>query len=200
MERNQSMKKKIICSIIMTAILSVGLYGCGDKGSSTTTQNVNVTTETVTTEEAEGQDTENTSEASLDNTEADSGNVSDTTVGNRYLKVFEATDKTGADEVIDELLSQVQVPYQLVKMDVEEGFLSGFDEEVRGFSKGVMISPMIGTIPFVGYVFETDDPEGLLSFLKEKANMAWNICTQADETVSAIKGNLVFFMMCSNEN
>lgn len=154
----------------MAAVLSVGLCGCGDKGSAATT------------------------------TEADLGDTSYITVGNRYLKAFEDTDKTGADEVVDELLNQVQVPFQLVKMDVEEGFLSGFDEEVKGFSKGVMISPMIGTIPFVGYVFETDDPEGLLTFLSEKANMAWNICTQADEKVSSVKGNLVFFLMCSNEN
>ena len=85
-------------------------------------------------------------------------------------------------------------------MEVSEGYLNGFDEDITGFQKGVMFSPVIGTIPFVGYVFETDDADALLSLLKEKANPAWNICTEADETVSTSKEKLVFFLMCTNEN
>ena len=59
---------------------------------------------------------------------------------------------------------------------------------------------MIGSIPFVGYVFETDDTDKLLSTLKENANPAWNICVEADETVYSVKDGLVLFLMCPNDN
>ena len=36
-------------------------------------------------------------------------------------------------------------------------------------------------------------------YLKENANLKWNVCTEADEMVSAVQGNYVFFIMCSNE-
>lgn len=81
-----------------------------------------------------------------------------------------------------------------------EGYLAGFDNEISGFSKAVMFTPMIGSIPFVGYVFETDDTDKLLSTLKENANPAWNICVEADETVYSVKDGLVLFLMCPNDN
>jgi hypothetical protein len=59
--------------------------------------------------------------------------------------------------------------------------------------------PMIGTIPFVGYVFELDSADSVPSFietLEANANPAWNICTEADETVIDSVDNLVFFVMC----
>ena len=81
-------------------------------------------------------------------------------------------------------------------MPVQEGFLNGFSEEIKGFKEtSYMFSPMIGTIPFVGYVFETDDPEALVKTLDEKAMLNWNICTVADEKVSSVSGNYVFFVM-----
>ena len=83
--------------------------------------------------------------------------------------------------------------------EVEPGWLSGFSEDVTGFTKGVVVAPIIGSIPYIAYVFESEDPEALLKELDEKHNMRWNICTEADEKVSAIKGNLVFYIMCSNE-
>lgn len=122
------------------------------------------------------------------------------TVGKQYLNAFMNSEQTEADQMVDELLNQVEVPYSLEKMEVSEGYLNGFDEEITGFQKGIMFSPVIGTIPFVGYVFETDNADALLSLLKEKANPAWNICTEADETVSTSREQLVFFLMCTNEN
>ena len=43
-------------------------------------------------------------------------------------------------------------------MPVEPGLLTGFgNTEITGFKEGVMFAPMIGTIPFVGYVFVLED-------------------------------------------
>lgn len=122
------------------------------------------------------------------------------TIGGKYLEAFEQTTNTDPNTIVDELIANVDSGYELIKMDVEPGYLNGFDNEITGFSSGVVFAPMIGSIPFVGYVFETDDAETLEKTLAQNANMRWNICTEADEMVTGSKGNLVFFMMCSNED
>lgn len=79
---------------------------------------------------------------------------------------------------------------------VEEGYLNGFDGEVTGFKSGAMFGPVIGTIPFVGYIFETGDTKALVETLSNQANLNWNICTQADiKYVNALDDSHVFFMM-----
>lgn len=78
---------------------------------------------------------------------------------------------------------------------IEEGYLNGFDGEITGFKKGIMFAPMIGTIPFVGYIFETDAPDALVNTLSEHAMLNWNICTVADEMVVKAVDNYVFFVM-----
>ena len=85
-------------------------------------------------------------------------------------------------------------------MPVEEGLLSGFDNyEVKGFDKGTVFMPMIGSIPFVGYVFELKsdtDVNTFMSNLEKNANKRWNVCVEADEMYTASYGNKVFFIMC----
>lgn len=170
------MKKRYWYCFPLVVALATGLCGCGAK-------------------EQEKDMTGNTEvEYSINEKEENE------TVGKQYLDAFKNSEQIEAELMVDELLNKVEVPYSLAKVEVSEGYLSGFDEEITGFQKGVMFSPMIGTIPFVGYVFETDDADALLSLLKEKANPAWNVCTEADETVSTSRGQLVFFLMCTNEN
>lgn len=85
---------------------------------------------------------------------------------------------------------------------VQPGFLSGFSSELDGFSSGACFCPIIGSIPFVGYVFRLTDEaeaEAFLSQLKEKADPRWNICTEAEETVAERYGNTVFFVMCPGD-
>ena len=62
-----------------------------------------------------------------------------------------------------------------------------------------MFGPMIGTIPFIGYVFtlaEGADVEAFKTLLTDNANLRWNICTAAEELVVESEGNTVFFLMC----
>ena len=87
-------------------------------------------------------------------------------------------------------------------LEMEEGFLMGFSSDIDGFEKAIMFGPMIGAIPFVGYVFElssADESEAFCAKLLENADPRWNICTEADETVCGSVDNLVFFVMCSNQ-
>ena len=61
-----------------------------------------------------------------------------------------------------------------------------------------MFAPMIGTIPFIGYVFTLSDASqasSLIATLKANADLRWNICTSADEMVAGSSGNKVFFVM-----
>ena len=84
-------------------------------------------------------------------------------------------------------------------MSVEEGYLTGVgNAEIKGFKEGAMFAPMIGTIPFVGYVFTLDSAESVAGFtatLKKNDDKRWNICTEADEMITGSVGNKVFFVM-----
>lgn len=76
--------------------------------------------------------------------------------------------------------------------EINEGYLSGFNTEITGFNGGVGMAPFIGTIPFVAYIFETDDPEALTALLNSSSDKAWNICTTADEYMTETVGRYVF--------
>ena len=91
--------------------------------------------------------------------------------------------------------SDVIVP-QVQTFQVADGdYLAGFKEEIKGFNKVVGISPMIGTIPFIAYVFEVDDAESFAKTLEDNAQLNWNICTQADEMKITTVDNYIFFVM-----
>lgn len=79
--------------------------------------------------------------------------------------------------------------------EVEEGYLNGFDQEISGFSSGVVLAPMIGTIPFVSYIFTADDAASLMKELNDHIDMRWNICTEADQMLMKAEGNHVFVVM-----
>ena len=83
--------------------------------------------------------------------------------------------------------------------EVEPGFLAGFDEEISGFKSAGSFGPMIGSIAFIGYVFELEDGADVNEFmanLTANSNPRWNICVEADQTVTGAYNNMVFFLMC----
>lgn len=100
---------------------------------------------------------------------------------------------------VDGLAEACNIPLGLVAMEVEEGCLAGFDNfEVKGFDTAVQFGPMIGSIPFVGYIFDLSDgtdPEAFMTDLEANANLRWNICTEAEETSFFAVNDLVFFAM-----
>ena len=122
------------------------------------------------------------------------------TVGEFLLQDFKSNPEGSAQEVADRVIQNEILPFEAVTMPVEPGFLTGFDNaEITGFSEGVMFAPMMGTIPFVGYVFTLEDGadvDGFVQTLEDHANLRWNICTEAEEMVAEAEGNHVFFLMC----
>ena len=123
------------------------------------------------------------------------------TVGNTLLSDFKAKagSHSSAVSLAEALLANPVIQFSGGAMAVEPGFLTGFDNaEIKGFKEGAMFAPMIGTIPFVGYVFVLEDgtnASDFISTLKSSANLRWNICTTADEMVAGSSGNKVFFVM-----
>lgn len=124
------------------------------------------------------------------------------TVGNTLLSDFKA--KAGSHSSAVSLAEALSANSAIANigcgaMAVEPGFLTGFDNaEIKGFKEGAMFAPMIGTIPFVGYVFTLENgvnASEFISTLKSSANLRWNICTSADEMVTGSSGNKVFFVM-----
>ena len=126
-------------------------------------------------------------------------------LGNTLKSEFEQVASVGsAYEIVEALVTSPSVSaLSLAVIEVEEGYLTGFDNaEIKGFSEGVMFSPMIGTIPFVGYVFSLEneaDADAFIKKLEDSANLRWNICTRAEEMVTGKSGNKVFFVMCPAE-
>lgn len=114
-----------------------------------------------------------------------------------FLEKAEA-GQTG-EELANALVSSDVIEFEGAVMPVEPGFLNGFDSEITDFSEGWMFGPMIGSIPFVGYVFQLDegaDADAFVENLKAHGDLRWNVCTQADEMVCTNSGNTVFFVMC----
>ncbi len=126
------------------------------------------------------------------------------TLGNTLLADFKAKAASASSALaLAEALSAnsaIQEMGMFGSMEVEPGYLTGFDNaEITGFKSGAVFMPMIGTHPFIGYVFELEDgadTSAFISNLKSNANLRWNICTSADEMVSGSVGNKVFFIMC----
>ena len=126
------------------------------------------------------------------------------TVGNKLLAEFKSKANSGsALSIAESLANGGSLPFMAGAMEVEPGLLSGFDNaEITGFKSGAVFQPMIGSIAFIGYVFELEDGVSAKDFianLKSSANLRWNICVEAEEMVAGSSGNKVFFVMCPKQ-
>ena len=175
------MKKLIALLMALTVLLSMA--ACAK----------NQADPTNSTPAADTQNTENT-----ENTE---NNGEAATPAKQLTEQFRTLVQTETDvEVLAQtLITDESIPFMGSSVPVEPGFLNGFTDEITGFVKGAQFGPNIGSIPYIGYVFELENAEGAEAFmemLKSKANLRWNVCTQADEMVAEAQGNLVLFAMC----
>lgn len=180
--------KKLLVSLLATIML-VSLVGCGKKESTDSTTTAPSTENTTTA----GSDTEDTTTTGSE--------ASDETLGNMLANLFLAEIKAGNTDLnsIAEKLDKAS-DYGCDILEIEEGYLAGFSEEIKGFKKGIKFAPMIGSIPFVNYIFEVEDAESFKETLLSVADPRWNICTEAAETVCVTSGNYVFFTMCPGED
>lgn len=126
------------------------------------------------------------------------------TLGQSLFYSFKEKAESGSYSTAAELAGAMAAdtelfPFQADSMEVEPGYLPGFSQDITGFKQGAFFGPMISTIPFVGYVFQLEEGADVKAFtdsLNENSDLAWNICTQADEKYCEAIDNTVFFVMC----
>lgn len=127
--------------------------------------------------------------------------VADLSVAATLVEAFkEEAVKEGAtaNTIASALSANSIVAFMPMVQDMPEGYLAGFDADITGFTACTAFMPMVGTIPFVSYVFELSedaDADAFTTTLKDNANLRWNICTEAEEMLVETVGNKVFFIM-----
>ena len=209
---------KKLLAMILAAMLLLSLVACG--GNNETETDVNTDTDTVVDTDADTDaDTEGETESDTD-ADVPAGKdiiptVDAETIGGKIWNAF-YTDATAnpeatAEELANNIAGAGLVPYMLGGMALnniaapdEEGklYLQGFDNyDFTGLDteKSAIFMPMIGSIPFIGYIFELSEGQDAASFIKtlqDNANLRWYICVTADQMVAGSVGNKVFFLMC----
>jgi hypothetical protein len=204
------MKKRLIASLLSIG-LGLSVVACQSNGAAQENTNTEVSSEQETTEAGIGEEENNADESTEveDATGADDTADAGDTAGvedlgqalyESFLVQNDANPDATATEIAEGLLANDFILFSGATMEVEPGYLTGFgNAEITGFEQGTMFAPMIGSIPFVGYVFTLSDDadvESFVALLSENADPNWNICTEADETVIESAGNKVFFVMC----
>lgn len=192
---------KKIAMLLFGVFLAAALSACGC-GTTNNQQGGNTNNTPESTVETQDTTQDTTQEPAVEENTGQT-NVTGETVGNTLLKDFEErvaqNPSITAQEMADALLSNPMIQFSPATMEVEEGLITGFgNTEITGFQEGVMFAPMIGSIPFIGYIFtleEGADADAFVNVLKENADPRWNICTEAEETVVGNTGNMVFFVM-----
>lgn len=182
--------KKIIALLACLALL-LSMAACGTKTPEVTTE--------PTTEATEPTDNNEIIETPDEPTEPEAPAG---TVGETLLATFKENATGTAEEIANAVISNPIIPFMGMAMAINPTdfeFLSGLGEAKIEYKEGAMFGPMIGTIPFIGYIFVLEDGTDVEAFkttLEENANLRWNICTAADELVVENEGNVVFFLMC----
>ena len=196
--------KKIV-STLLIAVLSVSFVACGNSNAdkdtnNNTNNNTNGVVAETQTPETQVQNTETQTGDTQTNNAAANGETLGTILAADFVTQVTANENATALEIADAVLTNEKIAFAGATMEVEPGLLNGFgNAEITGFSEGAMFGPMIGTIPFIGYIFTLEDGTDVETFmndLKTNGDLRWNICTEADEMVVESAGNKVFFVMC----
>lgn len=110
--------------------------------------------------------------------------------------------KIGMEELANILITDPVIQFMGMASSVETGaeYFAGFGEyQITGYDSAATFAPMIGSIAFVGYVFDLSDDTNVSKFikkLKQNCDPGWNICVTADQTVVGAVDDKVFFVMC----
>lgn len=189
--------KKFLASLLCL-VMVFSMVACG---SDEETKKPAAEDSTPTVAPDSGEKNETDTDKDTDKKDPDIEKLSDSTLGGKlaleFLKQIESSKDIKA--IAEKLADDKFCGYSCATLEAKEGFLDGFDDEIKGFKNGYEFKPMIGSIPFVTFIFEAEDAAAFKKLLLSKANPRWNICTEAAETVCITSGNYVFFTMCPGE-
>lgn len=186
--------KKLLSFVLALSVMTV-MSACSEDETESMTSSEETTS--LTTEET----------SSADNNTASSALPEGVTFAQYLLedfkKIVSESPDMSAEEIAAELSANEMILFSSMSVPVEPGLLAGFTEEIQGFESASMFGPAMGSIAFIGYVFELSDEEAADSFaetLKGSADPRWQICVEAEETVCEAVGNKVFFVMAPLSN
>ncbi len=212
---------KKLLSLLLALVMVLGISACGKTEPATNDEQNSQITENVTPDVSEETEDKPAEELPEEKEEAPNKKPAEQkpaekpaeqkpaekpaetpkTVGTKLLAEFKSkAGSNSAYDIANSIANGGSLPFMAGAMEVEPGLLSGFDNyEVKGFKSGATFGPMIGSIAFIGYVFELEDGVSASDFianLRNNANLRWNICVEAEEMVTGQSGNKVFFVMC----
>lgn len=192
------MKRKLI-ALLMCLTVSLGLVACGTKTEEPIAEDVVVFEPDVdiTIENEAGQIQEDS--------ESNNINMSaDTTVQSRLVTGFVSRINQPFDnleQVAVDVCSIAETPFEVATMPVpaDAEYFAGFGETtITGYKDCVQFGPMIGTIPFIGYIFELEDESEIMplrQLLESNYDLRWNICTAAETITFANVDNYLLVAM-----
>ena len=189
---------KKILALLLAMTMVIGLVACGntEKPDSNTDK---PGTEAVTPDTQPTPEKPEETPTEVPDQGGETTETPDVTIANILLEDFKAKVGTmTSEELANALVTNEAIQFMGGAVPVEPGYLAGFDADITGFKSATMFAPMIGTIPFVGYIFDMEDGADVAAFeqtLKDNANLRWNICTAADEMIVQSVDNTVFFIM-----
>ena len=197
--------KKIMISAI-AVLLCVSMVACGNNEAKDDTTNGDVTT-TAPAGENTTSAAETTTEAPAEDKAAIvAPNVDANTLGGKLWNAFvaakEEKPEITAEEMANLLVTNEEIKFMggAMALEANQEFFNGFGEyKITGYENGAVYMPMIGSIPFIGYVFELPagaDVDAFIKNLNDNADPRWNICVTADQTVIGAYETTVFFLMC----
>lgn len=193
------MFKRILSLLLVAAIATTMLVSCGGEQNDTT-PSVTTPADTTPADTTPADSTPAGSNDKVIEPDAEAG-----TLGHTLWTLFQSTLATNPTIAMDELATALVVNEHIAfmggAMPVEAGgFFTGFNNyQISGFKSGAVFMPMMGSIAFVGYVFQLEEGADVKAFIKsltDNCDPRWNICVTADQTVCGAVGNTVFFVMC----
>lgn len=189
--------KKTLLAIIF-ALLVISLVACGtkkDDGKDTDDAINDIESGTGTDVIAPDTDASTETDAETDSEEL----LSDSVVNAFFEK---AKDGMTAEEIANEMVKDGETEGYVVDVMGDDSYFMGFgNAEITGYSEAARFSPMIGTIPFMAYIFILDegaDSAAFIQMLLDNCNPRWNICTEADTVKAEQSGNAILFLMCQD--
>lgn len=192
------MKKRLLACVLAVSMVFT-LVACGDKAGDTTTPPQNQDSFADEFGEDIVQDTTDTSVEEKPGAEVN-GETVGAIIKADFQRIVAENEGMSAEDIAAKLCENEALTIGPISMPIEPGLLNGLgNAEITGFKEGALFAPMIGAIPFIGYVFvmeEGVDVDAFMNTLKENGDLRWNICTTADEMVIDRADNTVLFVMC----
>ena len=198
-ESENTNMKKILAAILAAMMLMSTAVACTDVTDDP--NNDQTQDETQTPDDGKTEDEGKTEGDGVIAPTVEAGTLGET-MWNAFQDAITANPTVSMEELANTLVTNPVIQFfgGAMPLDASSEYFTGFGEyKITGFESAAVYMPMMGSIAFVGYVFDLAEGTDVNTFIKgltDNADPRWNICVEADETLVGYYGNTVFFLMC----